>query len=68
MGDKGRLEEALLLVKFSKGYLGLTPPQAITALMRAVCIVIDDLDDEARDQIIKACVVMMGTRERDRGG
>ena len=62
----GRKDEAESLVKFTRHYFGLSPPEAVTALVRATNIIIDELDDEARDRIIAVIIHMLGTRERDR--
>jgi hypothetical protein len=59
----GRKAEGAAIVTYTRDALQLNSPQALTALTRAMAIVLNELPDEARAIAVEAIIVML----KDRG-
>lgn len=59
----GRQIEAQRLVHFARKMLALNSPQALTALTRAVAIMLNELDDEGRAAGVAMVMAVLQNRE-----
>lgn len=60
----GREAEGRAIVHYARNMLRLNLPQALTALTRAVAIVLDELPDEGRAMGYEAVCAMLKDRSR----
>jgi hypothetical protein len=61
----GRAAEARALVDYARGTLLLDRPQTLTALSRAVGLMLDDLTNEGRELAIAAMLALWRRGETD---